>query len=60
MSNKRSEEFGKAIDRMLKIWGKLSLVVAELHPELSQEERDNLTRKAMNLVMRGLFDQQMH
>ena len=60
MNDKRSEDFGRAIERMLKLWDRLSAAIAEMHPELSKDERDDLTHEGMDLVMKGLTDQRLH
>jgi hypothetical protein len=38
----------------------MALAVYEMHPDLSEEERDKLTREGMDLVIKGLTSPRVH
>lgn len=52
MKAKQDDGFTQGLKRLMDIWDQLSLIVAQQHPDLPEEERDKLTRKAMDEVIK--------
>lgn len=60
MDTTKKDDFALALDRLLRIWDRMSLAIAEMYPDLPEEERDRLTREGMDLVVKGLTSPTVH
>lgn len=60
MDTTKKDDFAQALERLMRIWDRMALAVAEMHPDLDEEERDRLTREGMNLVIKGLTSPRVH
>jgi hypothetical protein len=60
MDTTKKDDFAQALERLMRIWDRMALAVAEMHPDLSEEEREKLTREGMDLVLKGLTSPRVH
>lgn len=60
MSEQKLNDMVQSLEKLMRIWDRLSLAVAETCPNLSPEEQERLTREGMDLLIKGLKSTQVH
>ena len=60
MDTTKKDDFAQALERLMRIWDRMALAVYEMHPDMSDEERDQLTREGMDLVLKGIMSPRVH
>ena len=60
MKTKQPDNFDAALERLMRIWDRMALVVAETHPEMDEEEQYRLAKEGMDLLIKGLTSPRVH
>lgn len=60
MDTTKKDDFAQALERLMRIWDRMALVVAETHPEMDEEEQYRLAKEGMDLLIKGLTSPRVH
>lgn len=60
MDTTKKDDFAQALERLMRIWDRMTLVVAETHPEMDKEEQYRLAKEGMDLLIKGLTAPRVH
>lgn len=55
-----NDDLVEGISKLMRIWDRLAEAIEEMHPDMTDEEREKVTREGMDLLLAGLTAPRVH